>query len=146
MKKFIIQRIGLTSATKFGCGLGALSNIVPGLITALIAKALISSLRVLLEGWQNAELANIFGQPIRANMLAILNLEGTLKTLQTLDNASLFFFIGMIFAWMLLGGACAAVMSGMFTAIYNLAARLFGGIEIELHEIMPSNFRKEKKV
>lgn len=146
MKKYIIHSVDLLSALKFGCGLGALSNFVPGLITALIAKAIISALRLLLESWQNIELANIFGQSIRANMLATLKLEGALKTLQTLDNASIFFVIGMILAWMLLGGAAVTVISGMITMTYNLTARLFGGIEIELRETTQGILPKEKKL
>ena len=134
MGKFVIQKVGLGSALKFGCGLGALSNLVPGLITALIAKAIVSSLRVLLESWQSAELANLFGQSIRVNMLAILNLERALKTLRDLDNASFWFILATILAWMLLGGTFVAAISGMITLAYNLSARLFGGIKIELRE------------
>ena len=134
MKKFVIQNIGLGSTIKFGCGLGALSNFIPGLILALIGKAIISTLRALLESWQNAELANILGQSIRANMLTILKLEGALKTLQDLDNAAPVFILATILAWMALGGAVIAALSGLLTAAYNFTARLFGGIEIELRE------------
>ncbi|MCI0475602.1 MAG: DUF3566 domain-containing protein [Anaerolineales bacterium] len=134
MKKFVIQNVGLGSTLKFGCGLGALSNFIPGLILALIGKAIVSSLRALLESWQNAELANILGQSIRANMLTILKLEGALKTLQDLDNAAPVFILATILAWMALGGAVIAALSGLLTAAYNFTARLFGGIEIELRE------------
>ena len=134
MKKYIIQNVGVSSTMKFGCGLGALSNFLPGLVAALIAKTIISSLRMLLESWQNAELANVFGQSIRANMLAILKLEGALKTLQDFDNASFLFFIVTILAWMLLGGTFIAAIGGIMSATYNLTARTFGGIEIELRE------------
>ena len=136
MKKYIIQNVGISSMMKFGCGLGALSNFLPGLVAALIAKTIVSSLRMLLESWQNAELANVFGQSIRANMLAILKLEGALKALQDFDNAS-FFFIGTILAWMLVGGAFIAAIGGIISATYNLTARTFGGIEIELQEDNP---------
>ena len=134
MKKYTIQNVGVLSTLKFGCGLGALSNFLPGLVAALIAKTIVSSLRMLLESWQNAELANIFGQSIRANMLTILKLEGALKTLQDLDNASLLFFVGMILAWMILGGAFIAAIGGIISATYDLTARIFGGVEIELRE------------
>jgi hypothetical protein len=134
MKKYTIQNVGVLSTLKFGCGLGALSNFLPGLVAALIAKTIVSSLRMLLESWQNAELANVFGQSIRANMLAILKLEGTLKTLQDFDNASFFFFVGTILAWMLLGGAFITAIGGIISATYNFTARVFGGIEIELRE------------
>ena len=134
MKKYIVQNVGISSTMKFGCGLGALSNFLPGLVAALIAKTIVSSLRMLLESWQNAELANVFGQSIRANMLAILKLEGALKTLQDFDNASFLLFVGTILAWMLLGGAFIAAIGGIISAIYNLTARSFGGIEIELRE------------
>ena len=134
MKKYTIQNVGVLSTLRFGCGLGALSNFLPGLVAAVIAKTIVSSLRMLLESWQNAELANVFGQSIRANMLAILKLEGALKTLQNLDNASLWFILATILAWMLLGGVVIAAIGGIVSATYNLIARTFGGIEIELRE------------
>jgi hypothetical protein len=134
MKKFVIQNIELGSTVKFGCGLGALANLIPGLILALVSKIIIATLRALLESWQNAELANIFGQSIRANMLAVLKLEGTLKTLQFLDNAAPLFILLMTLGWMLFGGLCLAVLGGISAAIYNTIAQLFGGIEIQVRE------------
>lgn len=134
MKKLVIQNIGLGSSVKFGCGLGALANLMPGLVLALVSKIVIAALRALLESWQNAELANIFGQSIRANMLAVLKLEGALKTLQFLDNAAPLFILFVTLAWMLLGGVCLAVLGGISAAIYNTIARLFGGIEIQVRE------------
>lgn len=119
---------------RFGCGLGALANFVPGFVLALIGKVGVSALRALLESWQNAELANILGQSIRANMLAVLKLEGALKTLQMLDNAAPFFVLAIIGVWMLFGGVVAAMLSGIGAACYNLIARTLGGIEIELRE------------
>ena len=46
--------------------------------------------------------------------------------------------LSTILAWMLLGGAFVAAISGMITLAYNLTARLFGGIEIELREEIPT--------
>jgi TRAP-type mannitol/chloroaromatic compound transport system permease small subunit len=134
MKKYVIQNVGIASTAKFGCGLGALSNLVPGLIIALVGKAVVSSLRMLLESWQTAELANVLGQSVRVNMLAILKMEGVLKTLQEFDRASVFLCAGIILAWMVLGGVIVAAFGGMLSATYNLTARVFGGIEIELRE------------
>lgn len=134
MKKFIINKIGFESVMRFGCGLGAFANLIPGLVLALIGKATVSALRALLESWQNAELANIFGQSIRANMLAVLKLEGALKTLQTLDNAAPLVMLVTIVAWMLFGGIVVAALSGTSAALYNVIARTCGGIEIELRE------------
>lgn len=134
MKKLVVYQIGLGSTVKFGCGLGALTNLMPGLVLALLSKIIITALRALLESWQNAELANIFGQSIRANMLAVLKLEGALKTLQFLDNLAPLFILLMTLAWMLLGGACLAVLGVISAAIYNTIARLLGGIEIQVRE------------
>ncbi|MCX7840251.1 MAG: hypothetical protein N2559_12490 [Anaerolineae bacterium] len=134
MRKLIIHHIGLGSSVKFGCGLGALANLIPGLVLALVSKFIIATLRALLESWQSAELANIFGQSIRANMLAVLRLEGALKTLQFLDNAAPLFILLLTLAWMLLGGVGLAVLGGISAAIYNTIAQLFGGIEIQVRE------------
>lgn len=134
MKKLVVHHIGFGSTVKFGCGLGALTQLIPGLILALVSKFIIATLRALLESWQNAELVNIFGQSIRANMLAVLKLEGALKTLQFLDNATPWFILVMTLAWMLLGGLCLAVLGGISAAMYNTIAQLFGGIEIQVRE------------
>jgi hypothetical protein len=134
VKKLSIQHIELGSAVKFGCGVGALTHLVPGLVLALMGKVVVSTLRALLESWQNAELANILGQSIRANMLAVLHLEGALKTLQTLDNAAPFFVLVTVLAWMLLGGSVAAILSAIGAIFYNVIAQMFGGIEIHVRE------------
>ncbi len=134
MKKLSIQHIELGSAVKFGCGVGTLTHLVPGLVLALMGKVVVSTLRALLESWQNAELANILGQSIRANMLAVLHLEGALKTLQTLDNAAPFFVLVTVLAWMLLGGSVTAILGAISAIFYNVIAQMFGGIEIHVRE------------
>jgi|YNPNPStandDraft_1061719.scaffolds.fasta_scaffold13656_7 hypothetical protein len=134
MKKFVLHHVGLGSSVRLGCGLGALTNLMPGLILALLSKIVIGTLRALLESWQNVELANILGQSIRANMLAVLKLEGALKTLQFLDNAAPLCILLVTLLWALVGGVCLAALVGISAATYNTLARLLGGIEIELHE------------
>jgi hypothetical protein len=134
VRKFALQHIGLVSTVKFGCSLGALANLLPGLVLAVIIKLVVAGLRALLESWQNTEVANIFGQAIRVNMLAVLKLEDALKTLQFLDNAAPLFILTLTLVWMLLGGICLAALGGMSAAIYNTLAALTGGIEIQVRE------------
>lgn len=138
MKKLVLQRIGTLSALKFGCALGALANLLPGILIALIAKLLITGLRVLLEGWQNVEMANVLGQSVRVNVITALKLDSALKTLQDWDGVWAFILFAIIFAWMLLGGVIVAGVTALLTSTYNLAARFAGGIEIELRERAPA--------
>jgi len=131
MNRVAIQRVGIFSAFKFGCLLGALLNVLPGIGIALVSKWIVSTLRALLESWQSVELG-ILGQTLHLNLIPILKLDGALKFLQDWDSPSWLVVIGIVLAISLVGGAIVAAVSCLIAAIYNLAAGLSGGIEIEM--------------
>ncbi len=132
MNRVAIRRVEPHSAFKFGCVLGALFNFAPGVICALIARWLIASLRALLEGWQNVEIANILGQSVRANLTQQLGLDAALKTLRTLDGMAWLVALLIVLAISLLGGALMSAMTGFSATVYNVVARVSGGVRVEL--------------
>jgi hypothetical protein len=132
MNRVAIRRVDPPSAIKFGCVLGALFNFAPSVLCALIARWLIATLRALLEGWQNVEIANLLGQSVRANLTQQLGLEAALKTLRTLDGMAWLVVLLIVLAISLLGGALMSAVTGFSAAIYNVVARVSGGVRVEL--------------
>lgn len=132
MNRIAIRRVGIFSAMKFGCVIGALVNLLPSIVVAIIAKWIIAALRALLESWQNIELGGVLGQTLRTNLIPILKLDGALKLLQGWDSASWLIVVAIILALSMFGGAIVAAISGLIAGAFNLIARLSGGIELEL--------------
>lgn len=131
MNRVAVQRVGVYAAFKFGCVLGALLNVLPAVVIALVSKWSVSTLRALLESWQNVELG-ILGQSLRMNLIPLLKLDGALKFLQDWDAASWLVVIGIVLGVTLFGGVIVAAMSSLLAAFYNLVAKMSGGIEIEM--------------
>jgi hypothetical protein len=135
VKRLAIQSVRMFSALKFGCVLGLLLNVLPSLVCALVGKAIVSTLRALLESWQNIELANLLGQSARVNLTQQLGLESALKTLREWDALSWLGVLLVTVALSLFGGALVAALSSLLAAIYNVTARFSGGIEIETADV-----------
>lgn len=132
MYRASLRQIGVVSTFKFGCVLGALFHFAPSVLCALVTKWSIGSLRALLESWQNFELTTILGQSVRANLVERLGLLDALKTLRALDGVSWLIVVLIVLALCVFGGAILGVCISGGAALYNLIARLTGGIEIEL--------------
>jgi len=127
-----LRQIGIVSTFKFGCVLGALFNLAPSVLCAVVTKWSIGSLRALLESWQNFELTTILGQSVRANLVERLGLLDALKTLRALDGVSWLIVALIVFALCMFGGVIVGACISGGAAIYNLIARVTGGIQIEL--------------
>jgi hypothetical protein len=138
MNRVAIQRVGLGSALKFGGVLGALLSVLPSLFGALVGKWIVSTLRALLESWQNIELGSILGQSMRVNLTQQLGLEPMLKMLREWDALAWLGVLLVTVALSVFGGALVAAFSGLLAAVYNIVARFSGGIEVELAGDAPS--------
>jgi len=108
-----------------------------GCLFALVAAKAISLLRHFLEGWQRAEY-RLLGQTIHFDFLEILNLEGVLQTLQTVDQRLGLITVPVLLSIALGVGMVVALLAGLAGVGYNLLAGLSGGIELQLAEIEPS--------
>jgi hypothetical protein len=129
--KYRIKRVGLGSLGKFGCLLGALVSFVPSLILGYGGVLAASGLRNLLEGWEQAQI-HVLGQAIPIDIIALLNLESLLGTARTVDSLSSTLFIPVVALGTLLGGLLFLLAGDVAGWIYNLVARMTGGLEVEL--------------
>ena len=137
MQRYTIRRVPIRPLLRFGLVLGGGLALPFGCLFALAVAKAISLLRHFLEGWQRAE-HSLLGQTIRLDFIKILNLDGVLQTLQTLDQR-----LGLVAVLVLLSitlgvGLVAALLVGLAGGGYNLLAGLAGGIELQLVETEPS--------
>lgn len=131
--RYRVSRVGLGSLSKFGCVLGALVSLVPSLLIGSGGLLALKGIRRLLESWQEVEL-RLLGQPIPIDVVSLLNLEGVLRQVQVLDTMSWLLLIAFMAATCLLGGLLFLVVGDLAGWIYNLIARISGGLEVELTE------------
>jgi hypothetical protein len=94
----------------------------------------VNGIRRLLESWQGAEI-RILGQAIPINVLALLNLESLLQRAQMIEGLSWALFFGLVVLGSCLGGLVFLVVGDLAGWIYNLVARVSGGLEVELMEV-----------
>jgi hypothetical protein len=106
---------------------------LPGLICGVGGTQLIASLRQLLEGWQSSELDILgLGVPTQFNFIALLGLETAQALVTRLDQQSTLVLLLILGASIVGGGLIIAGMTLLLGWIYNLVARLTGGLEVEL--------------
>jgi hypothetical protein len=110
-----------------------LVSLVPSLLIGSGGLLALKGTRRLLEGWQEVEL-RLLGQPIPIDVVSLLNLEGVLRQVQVLDTMSWLLLIAFMAATCLLGGLLFLVVGDLAGWIYNLIARISGGLEVELTE------------
>jgi hypothetical protein len=140
--RYRIKRVGLGSLSKFGCLLGALVSFVPSLILGCGGVLIVSGLRTLLEGWERAQI-HVLGQAIPIDVIALLNLESLLRGARAVDSLSWALFVLLVALGSVLGGLLFLVVGDLAGWIYNLLARLSGGLEVELTEARQPRGRRE---
>jgi hypothetical protein len=140
--RYRIRRVGLGSLGKFGCLLGALVSFLPSLLLGCGGVSMVRDLRSLLEGWERAQI-HVLGQAIPIDVIALLNLESLLRTTRTLDSLSWALFVLLVALGSILGGLLFLVVGDLAGWMYNLVARLSGGLEVELTEAHQSGGRGE---
>lgn len=132
MNRVAVQRVGILSAFKFGFVLGALLNVVPAVLFAVVSKWIGAMLRALLESWQSVEVGSLLGQDVRVNLIAQLNLDGLLEAVRNWDTLSPLILLLIVLALIVIGGLVLAVAASFVAGVYNLTARLSGGVRVEL--------------
>ena len=132
--RYRIRRISLGSLSKFGCVLGALVSFVPSLLLGCGGMLMVSGLHRVLEGWQSAEI-RVLGQAIPIDVIALLGLESLLRNVTMVDSLSWALVILVVALGTGLGGLLFLVVGELAGWLYNLVARVSGGLEVELGEV-----------
>ena len=133
--RYTVRKINLLPLAKFGCLLGGIAMLLPGIICAIGGTQIIAALRIFLEGTQTAKLDPLgLGTPVEFDFIQLLNLE-TVQTLITrLDDQSFVVALLIILITMIGGGLLVAVTIMLLGWSYNFLAAITGGLEVELRE------------
>jgi len=133
--RYTVRKINLLPLAKFGCLLGGIAMLLPGVICAVAGTQIIAVLRIFLEETQTAEVDPLgLGTPVEFDFIQLLNLE-TVQTLITrLDDQSFIVALLVILITMIGGGLLVAVTIMLLGWSYNFLAAITGGLEVELRE------------
>jgi hypothetical protein len=85
-----------------------------------------------MERWVDREVVSIMGQSISVNMVEVLGLTDVLARLQAWDTLGGLAVVLAVLLLSLLGGLTTAILAGVVTAAYNITARYWRGIRVEL--------------
>ena len=133
--RYSVRKINLFPLAKFGCMLGGVAMLLPGLICAIGGTQLITALRTFFEKTQTAELDPLgLGVPIQLDFIHLLNLEETRALITRLDDQSFVVAVLIILIMVIGGGLLVALTIMLVGWSYNLLAALTGGLEVELRE------------
>ncbi len=134
-RRYAIQKINTMPLAKFGCTLGGLAMLIPGLLCAVAAVQVVSLLRILLDQWQAAQVDLLgLGVPVEFDFITLLGLETVQTAIARLDDQSLLLALLIILVSVIAGGLVVALMVLLVGWGYNLLAALTGGLELELRE------------
>jgi hypothetical protein len=131
IQKYTVRKINLFPLAKFGCLLGGLAMLLPGMVCAFVGVQLIGALRTLLANWQGSQL-EILGAGVPLDFIGLLGLESVQSLLIQLDEQSLAVGLLLILVSMLGGGLLIALTILLVGWAYNILAALTGGVEVEL--------------
>ncbi|MCW5848523.1 MAG: hypothetical protein KIT87_00285 [Anaerolineae bacterium] len=129
-----VRRIGYLALAKFGCLLGGLAMILPGLVCGLVSVNLVHVVRAWLESWQQFSLI-LLGQNLGSlDLINALRLTAVLERLRLLDQTSPVALLSITVAVSLLGGLLLALVVCLVGLGYNVLAWLTGGLTLEVEE------------
>jgi hypothetical protein len=119
---------------KFGCILGGLAMLVPGLICAL-GQHTSHCAADILEQSQAAQVDLLgMGVPVELDFIELLNLVDIQTLLTSLDDQRWLVALLIILINLVGGGLVVALTIMVVGWSYNLLAALTGGLEVELRE------------
>jgi hypothetical protein len=133
--RYTVRKINLLPLAKFGCLLGGVAMLLPGLVCAVVGTQLIAVLRIFLEETQTAEVDPLgLGTPVEFDFIQLLNLEATQTLITRLDDQSFVVALLIVLISIIGGGLLVALTIMLLGWSYNLLAALTGGLEVELRE------------
>lgn len=129
-----VRHIGYGPLAQFGCLLGALGWLIPGLLLGLGISFSVGAARRWLDGIQEFNI-NLLGRDIATlNLVQTLGLAAAQGRLQALDAAGPLTILGVTFSVALVGGLLAMLIILLLGVAYNALAATTGGIELDLDE------------
>ncbi len=129
--KYQLRHISALSIARFGCLLGWLVTIIPGLACGLGVWWVEGIVRAWLESWKPIDLG-LLGT---LDLIDLVHLKALLEALQTVEGHALPLLIAVVIVAGILGGVLIAVILAALGWGYNLLAWLSGGLEVELQEL-----------
>ena len=135
VQRYSVRKITALPLAKFGCILGALTMVLPGLVCAIGSPQVIAGLRTFLENAQESELDLLgVGVPVEFDFITLLGLETAQALIVRLDDQP--FILGLlIFLVSVIGGGLLIALITLFLGwAYNILAMLTGGLDVELRD------------
>src|SRR6185503_7426404 len=133
--RYTVRKINLLPLAKFGCLLGGIAMLLPGIICAIGGTQIIAVLRIFLEETQTAKVDPLgLGTPVEFDFIQLLNLETVQALITRLDDQSFVVALLIILITMIGGGLLIAVTIMLLGWSYNFLAAITGGLEVELRE------------
>ncbi len=132
--RYTVRSINLLPLAKFGCLLGGLAMLLPGLICAVVSLQITAALRQLLEQWREAELDLGVGLPLEFDFVHLLSLEIVQTFITRLEDQRFIVAVLIILLFVVGGGLLLGLSILLLGWVYNGLAALTGGLEIELRE------------
>jgi len=130
MTRHTIRRIHLWPLARLGCALGAVLGVCPGLACSLAALQVAAILRRWLENRSAIALGFL-----ELDLVELLGLRPLLHALQTPALSSAGFALALVVSVSALSGLAIAGGILLVGLVYNLLARLTGGVIVELEPL-----------
>ena len=129
-----VRHVGYGPLAQFGCLLGGLGWVIPGLLLGLLASFFVGIAHRWLDSIQQFNL-NLLGREIaRVDLVQTLGLMVAQQRLQALDAAGPLTIVGVTFSVALVGGLLAMLIILLLGVVYNALAATTGGIELDQDE------------
>jgi Transmembrane domain of unknown function (DUF3566) len=132
--RYTIRRIAPGSALRVGCAVGWLVALCPALCLAVAAVQVLQRVNQAFTRIEPLDIT-VLGQPVaRIDFLEILRLSDAARAVGRLTATVPATLVILTLLLTLLGAVVLAATLLLFSAGYNLLARIGGGLEIELRE------------
>jgi hypothetical protein len=132
--KYRIRRISTFSIARFGCLLGWIITVIPGLACGFFGLQVAAAVNDWLQSWEQFSI-NALGFQYTLDLIELLKLQDVVAALQTARDLTAPLLISLLIVVAVGGGLVIAFFLILLGWGYNLLARLTGGIEVELAEI-----------
>jgi hypothetical protein len=135
--KYRIRHISTFSIARFGCLLGWIITVIPGLACGFLGLQVAAAVSDWLQSWEQFSI-NALGFQYTLDLIELLKLRDVVAALQTARDLTTPLLISLLIVVAVGGGLVIAFLLILLGWGYNLLAYLTGGIEVELAEIPAS--------